>query len=309
MALSKPKNSKPSKEILRHSAELKKKKRIGSFVIFWILIVLVISGAGYLLYCPALAITKVSVEGARVMDSNNISDYVIQAISGKFWFVFPERNDLLYPARGIEAGLLKKFPRLAEATIDLTDRNSLVVSVKERDLDTVWCRGNEVTEAVASSTESEPAENDCYFADDRGLVFAPAPTFVGSVFVELHGGLASDPIGTNPLSESAYKIASGFAKTLPNVFNKTANSQYRFLAVNILDKDDYSAIVVDSSRTGDNIWQILIGSDTDANTLAGNLYTILESSAFRKDMLDHKNNISSIDLRYGKKVFYKFKDH
>jgi len=308
MALSKPKNSKLSKEILRHSAELKKKKRIGSFVIFWIMIVIVFSGAGYLLYCPALTITKVSVEGARVMDSNYISDYIVQAISGKFWYVFPQRNDLLYPARGLEVGLLKKFPRLAEATIDLADRNSLVVSVKERDFDTVWCRDSEVTELIASSTESELTDNDCYFADVHGMVFASAPTFVGSVFVELHGGLAGNPIGTSPLTESAYKIASGFAKILPNVFNKTANSQYRFLAINILDENDFSAIVVDSSRTGDNVWQIFIDGDDDANTLAGNLYTILESPAFRKDMLDHKNNLASIDLRYGKKVFYKFKN-
>jgi len=315
-----------TKEVLRHSETLKKKRRVGKLIILFILFIFLFWGLGYILYMPALFVQTVGVQGNSILDSKKIIDQVNQTLKGNYWYIFPKRSVFLYPKKNIKTDLLKIFPRLSAVEVGLGEWDALVIDVKERDSDIIWCKDKEPASVVmeksvevdtASSTLSSSTkpvileqlslDRDCYFADDNGFIFAPAPYFSNSVFIELSGFLADDPIMQTPLFGKSYMIVTHFAKNLVKVFNRTNNGQYRLIKVKILDKNSYEAIIADTSKTVDNDWKILFDEGDSVEDLTNNLYTVLNSDPFKKEMEKNKTGLALIDLRYGKKVFYKFK--
>lgn len=322
MSTLKKKSNKPTKEILKRSQTLIVKKRVGKFIILSILAILIISGLVYLLYLPALSVRSISIQGNNILDPKDLVAEVNQTLEGKYWYLFPKRSIFIYPKKVITVNLLKQFPRLSGVEIGLGEYDSIVVDVKERDSDSIWCKdyesprdvlGQIIEIEMASSSEiSSPAreqltDRDCYFSDDSGFIFAPAPYFSSSVFTELSGLLVEEPISSTPLSEESYAISSHFAKNLTKVFTKTENEKYRLIRVKIIDKNNYEAIVVDTTKLTDGEWKIFFDNDESAEELTNNLYTVLNSDPFKKGVMENKGGLASIDLRYGKKVFYKFK--
>jgi hypothetical protein len=319
------KSSKPTKEVLKRSQSLETKKRVGKIIIISVLAVLLLSGLGYLLYLPALSVRTVSVQGNSILDSEEIIGQVDQTLAGKYWQIFPKRSIFIYPKKVIITNLLQLFPRLATAEVGLGEWDSLVIDIKERDSDSIWCKSEKFFSSsqspdeinVASSSPVDDSESflltpdtqnqNCYFADDDGFIFAPAPYFSNSVFIELSGLLPDQPLAQKPLSTESYSILTHFAKSLSKIFNKTGNDKYRLIKVKILDQNNYEAIIADTSKVSDNEWVILFNNDSSAEELTNNLYTVLNSDPFTKEMLKNGGDLSSVDLRYGKKVFYKFK--
>ncbi|MCX6712975.1 MAG: hypothetical protein NTY66_02070 [Candidatus Vogelbacteria bacterium] len=295
------KNVSAKTELLEHSAALAKKKRAGKIVFLSVLFLLVVLGAGYLLVSSIFLIKNISVGGNTLVESAEISNYLIGALTGKYFYLFPKSSVFLYARKDLENGLLAKFPRLKNSVIELVDRNTIQVEVSERGTDAVWC-GKEM--ATASST----GETDrCYFADESGFVFAESPLFSGSSFIELRGSLPAEPIGNRPLPENTYRLVSRFARYLTEIFAKTAHDNYRLTAT-VIREGEYRAMIADSDRPEVGNWVVIFDNEESADEIAGNLFSIFESPAFRKEMLLHKNGLESIDLRNGKKVFYRFKD-
>lgn len=319
-------SNKPTREVLKRSEALKVKKRLGKFVIFSIAVIILVSALVYVLYIPALSVRAILVQGNDILDSEDITASIEQTIGGKYFFIFPKKSIFIYPKETIITDLKKQFPRLLTVDVGIGEYDSLIVDVKERESDSIWCQDgqsprdvlgqvieSEVSaSATASTTETVSfAQNEttqgCYFSDDTGYIFAPAPYFSNSVFMELSGFLSEQPISTVPLSGSSYEITTHFAKNLAKIFNKTDNDQYRLIRVEIIDKNNYQAILADTSKPGDYQWKIFFDNDESAEELTNNLYTVLNSDPFKKEMTANKGNLASIDLRYGKKVFYKFK--
>jgi hypothetical protein len=312
------KSTKPTKEILKRSQTLKVKKQVGKVVIISVLVILLISGLIYTTYIKALSVRSVSVQGNDILESEDIISQVNKGIDGKYWYVFPKKSIFIYPQKTLEVDLLKLFPRLSSVDIGLGEWDSLIVDVRERDSDTIWCKDSESPKDVlgnpieefSSSTEPVPGDPDqnCFFSDDEGFIFAPAPYFSNSVFTELSGMLEEQPLAKKYLSNSSYDVVTHFAKNLAKIFAKNGEEKHRLIRVKIIDKNNYEAILADTSKEKDNEWKIFFDNDDTAEDLANNLITILDSEPFKKEMLKNKGNLASIDLRYGKKVFYKFKD-
>jgi hypothetical protein len=299
------------KELLERSSERKKRKRVGR-LIFWIFIFLLLTGiASYILVSPALAIRSIAVQGNSVLEDGEISGFITEATAGRYLYFFPKSSILLYPREQIEKSLLEKFPRLLSAQLSLADWDAVLANVKERDTDAIWCSRAGTSDNVSASSSvsgtSSPAESaDCYFTDQGGYIFAPAPTFTGSAFIELRGSLKEPAIGGRPLSERSYGVVSRFARYLPEIFKKTVHDNYRLLYVRIIDGQRFEAEIADTGSALGS-WKIVFDGEENADIIAENLFSIIESPAFKKDMIDHKSALDSIDLRYGKKIYYKFK--
>ena len=109
-----------------------------------------------------------------------------------------------------------------------------------------------------------------------------------------------------PLSGQSYSIVTHLAKNLTKIFDQTDNGKYRLIKVNIIDQNNYEGLIADTSINSD--WKIFFNNNYSAEELTSNLYTILNSEPFKKEFAVNRGNLASIDLRYGKKVFYKFKN-
>ena len=163
---------------------LKKKKRrvflnkillaiLGFLAIFFLL--------AYLSRNQGLNISSVEITGNVITDTSAIRDIVEQNISGKYLWLFPKTNILFYPKGAIRKDLSDNFKRLEDITFFVQDRKILKVSLSERKGLYIWCGG--------LVPEDSSADNQCYFMDKDGYVFAEAPFFSGDVYFKFYGSL------------------------------------------------------------------------------------------------------------------------
>lgn len=313
----KVKIKKPHKEALRHSQSLKKKKRVGMFILISFLSTAALAGAIYLFYWPAITIQTILVQGNNIIDSQDLSHFVEEELKGNYWLIFPKKSILVYPRQKIEKDLLSQFPRLNGASLSLSDWSSLVLDVSERDTDTIWCSEskNDTPDSGAENSSSTPSsgegnslpgiENGCYFADNQGFIFARSPQYWGSVFTEIYGLLPPNPIGSQPLTPPQYSVVVNFAKNLTKIFDRANLTNFRLIKIQLISQTEYHAVIWDSDLRSE--WLILFDSDGNPEMLTSNLYSVLSSRPFLADLSGNKAGLESIDLRYGNRVFYRFK--
>ncbi len=317
--------NKPTKEVLKRSENLKTKKRVGKIVIFLVITGIILSGLIYLLYLPALSIRSIFIQGNDILNTKDIESSIEETLAGKYFYFFPKKSILIYPAKTISEKLEQQFPRILSLEVGVGDYDSLVVNIKERDSDVIWCKDDNLPHDVLGQTieddslsSSSPKQifterenlssQNCYFSDNMGFIFAPAPYFSNNVFLELSGFLADEPLATKPLPLSSYTVVTHFAKNLAKIFAKTDYNEYRLIKIAILDNNNYEALIADTSDPDNGRWKIFFDNDDSAEDLTSNLFTILNSDPFKKEMTLKKGKLASIDLRYGKKVFYRFKE-
>lgn len=305
MSAAKPvRTSKASKEVLKRSQTLKKKKKVGKIFIIFVLILLFLAGVIYLLYARSLSINTIIVQGNNVLETDELSVAVKESIRGKYWYLFPRTSIFIYPRSEITSKLLNDFPRLATVEVGVNDWDSLIVDVDERSSDSVWCQNySNLIDGLASPTSD--LEN-CYFADSNGFIFAVAPYFSNSVFLRLSGFLPVQPIGKVILPKDSYQTITNFSRSLVTIFSKTNYTNFRLTNIRIIDKNNYEASIINTAQNNDE-WSLFFDSDENAEKLAGNLYTTLASDSFKQDYEENQGGLESIDLRYNPKVFYKFK--
>ena len=297
--------NKASKEVLKRSQSLKKKKKVGKIFIIFILVLLFFAVIVYLLYAKGLSINTIVVQGNNVLESDELAVPIEESLHSKYWYLFPRKSIFIYPQSEITSKLLHDFPRLATVEVGVSDWDSLIVDVDERSSDSVWCQNDSIL-IDSLSLSADPSEN-CYFADSNGFIFAVAPYFSNSVFLRLSGFLPEQPIGKYVLSKDSYRIITNFTRSLVAIFSKTKYSNFRLTNIKIIDQNNYEAKIIDTTRNDSSGWSLFFDSDENSEKLAGNLYATLASDSFKQDYEQNKGNLESIDLRYNPKVFYKFK--
>jgi len=304
------KTYKPAREVLKRSTELKKKKTIGKIILLVVVFLIIVGGIIYAFYSSNFEIKEIEVSGYEVLAEDDLQDWINQELSGNYLWVFSKRNIFLYPKRHLIQGLLANFPRLSGVEVNLNSWNRLSVHITERDVRTVWCDSyDKLVSEVSSSTSAITDWRQCFFADEKGVVFAEAPYFSDNIFVELDGLLPERPLGDQPLPLSKYQQVVRLADNLPKVFFQTGNNHYRLKNITLLDESNYAALIIDqtNSSSTSSTWAIYFNYELSADELASNLFSVLNSSSFKKDFQDSDGKIYRIDLRYGQKVFYEFK--
>jgi len=146
---------------------------------------------------------------------------------------------------------------------------------------------------AASSTDTTTDLSDCYFANDRGYVFAEAPTYAGYPFVAIVAqsiGRTSErsPVGTYALDAARYQSIQTFVALL-------REDGFHTHAVELLPDHDVRI------KT-DQPWDILWTTTKDPVESTKNLQLVLRSI---KSDGGEKAQIHFIDLRFGNKIFYK----
>jgi len=194
-------------------------------------------------------------------------------------------NVFIYPRSGIKEALLEEFRRIEEVQVSVKDLEELEVVIEERKPNSLWC---------GESLENSSNEK-CYFIDLDGLIYSEAPNFSGNVFLGVYGEIenALDPIGEHFLTVSKYKNYKFFENSL---------SQYDLGPI-ILNKVDNGDLEIYLKSGG----KILYNSEQDIVRLSENIGSILKDSGFKEDLNRSDQELEYIDLRFGNKVYYKFK--
>lgn len=253
-----------------------------------ILLFIFLAIAAAVIYLPPLTITKVEVEGARIVRAEALEIAAEDFLTGKEWFILPRAHVWLYPRAELEVELLKQFPRLLSVHLETKWSGTLKVMVEERTPQLLYC-------ALSSP---------CYFIDQNGVAYTKAPTFSPGVFLEWRASSTAVAIPTTVSSAAEVRRLLDVKRVILSAFY--------LLNLNYLDINHFTATpdrdfvftIEGSGASSTAPWEIMVDAETPALVLGNNLHAALtailnESPAQALPALEY------VDLRFGKKVFYK----
>ena len=282
------------REILRRSQERRKKRRIAKLV-FWLLLFGLIFYLSILFFSwSALCLEKVKVEGNYTVSSEAITNRAKELLAGKYLGLYSRDHVLLWPKTSIEAGLAQSFPRLKNIELRTLDRETLLVKVDERIPVFSWCH----------NTDENGNPSNCQLVDKTGHSCGSSPIFSESVYPVLSGDFVSGSSTDQLLSTTTFPELATFVLGLREELRAEAKPLGLYRIV-FLGDDDYAALVALNGET-DNPWRVVFNIKTPAADLINNFLMVFKSDLFRGELQKNDWELDYIDLRFGKKIFYKF---
>ena len=294
-----------SPRILEIKKKKRKVKRRKLFLIIFLL-ALFLAGLCYLSRWQKINISEIKISGNKVIETATIESIVKNDLSGYYLKVIPKTNFLLYPGGRIKSDLARTFKRLGNINLSVKDFRTLEVDVSERTALYTWCGDTFFNPENGDSFPSPEAggsntEEKCYFMDENGYVFDKAPYFSGEVYLKFYGYTSShneDPLGSYYFKPDFGKLVS-FRDTL-------AKAGLKISSFYVKDNGDIG-VFLSSSSPGTIGPEIIFKSDADFEKIAENLQTVLATDPIQSDFKNKYSSLLYIDLRFGDKVYYKFK--
>ncbi len=279
--------------------ELKRKKNKilrKKILIYLSIFVAILIGLSFLSKWQKLNIIDIQISGNKVIETNLIEEVAKEKISGDYLYFFPKTNFLLYPRTQIEESLALKFKRLTDISVKVINPQKLEISVSERIPLYTYCG----LTPPDTSDEKAVHEQKCYFLDKEGYIFDEAPYFSGEVYLKLYGVVSGD--GENP--SGSYFFQTNFSKliTLKDNLDKIKIKPSAFF---IEDNGDMHILL--SSGVLKKGPEILLKADADFEKVVENLQSILSTEPLQSDFKSKYSSLLYIDLRFGNKVYYKFR--
>lgn len=271
--------------IKRFSKDSPKKRKKSFWIIISILLIIIfIIALSFLVNYKKFNISKINIYGADMLDQKAILENIENSLSGKYYILFSKRNFLIYPKEQVYKNLYNQFPVLSSVESYVTESNTLQVDLKLRKAFALWCQRYDDRDFPK-----------CFFLDDNGFVFSPAPDFSGDAYLKYFGFLPfGDPVGSNFLnSPQSFKNLSDF--------------------INKLKKIGISPLYTEASTTSsfeiniDKDSKILFNLDYDLNQTFDRLSVFINSKEWLSENLK-LTDLEYLDLRFGNKVFYKLKN-
>ena len=255
-------------------------------------LIFALAGAvSYVAHVPRLNVQSFVVDGVAHMVPETIETYAFDMIHDDAFHFFPPSNIFLYGPKRLEERIVEHFPRIKEAHVKKESLFSTTVhiNVKEREPFAKWCRGGGIETAVSSSTPRE-----CYVLDDGGFIFARTDGAENSATSYVFsGGVASSTAGGSLVGQL---FAPSRMDGILALLQLLQESGFRPIGAEVENTQDFS-IPLESS------FSIKVPFDAHAEDLIKNLMLVLESERLK----GRETDIEYIDLRFGNKVYFKFK--
>lgn len=276
--------------------ELKKSRRkllINKILLSVLALLVIFSSLAYISRLAGLNISSVEITGNKVIDTETIKTIVEKEIQGKYWWFFPKTNILFYPKNNIKNELSNKFKRLKDINFSIRDRKVLIVSMAERVGLYIWCG--------TALPETNTQEQKCYFLDKDGYIFDEAPYFSGEVYFKFYGETV---LNNDGIPSESYFFPDIFSKL--TLFKETLETMGLKPVASYVENNGNIKILLarKTSATGP---EIIFKADADFQKLAENLQAALTTEPLQSNFDKKYQSLLYIDLRFGNKVYYKFK--
>ena len=236
----------------------------------------------------ALQIEKISINGLSAIQEEDVDREIVSALSGSFAAgLIPYRFLLAAPAGAITACIKEKFPLISDVEVKKEFPNALAITVTERQLFGVLCNDYMSKEEVSV----EGKEIQCAYLDTNGIAYQKAPEAEGFLIMKVSTDAESIPLGESAVDFALMRRMIELNEKLPSAIGSP------ILGYQLLRNSPHELRAV--SKPG---FVLIMKEDGDMGTLLYVLKTVLE-----KEIGAKRSRLDYIDLRFGNKVFYKFK--
>ncbi len=277
--------------------EIKKRRKkilIRKIYIFTIGMVIIFVALIFISRIDKLNIGDIQIYGNKITETEQIKNIASEVIAGKYLALFPKSNLFLYPSNEINSALATKFKRLNNINISIKDNKILEINVDERKAVYAWCGQDPLTQTMPENASS------CYFTDDSGYIFDQAPYFSGDVYFKFYGQIDD---AVNPAGQ--YFSPNNFSR-LVSLKDMLEATHLKPVALYVVGDGDVK-IYLSNESTSLMGPEILFKMDADFKKLVENLQSALATEPFYSDFKKKYSSLLYIDLRFGNKVYYKFK--
>lgn len=265
------------KRLRRESRVLWRKRLIRRLMVFFVMCGGVLVGIGWLLFSSRFHINDIQVSAGKQTDSALIRDVVEHWLIGHMYHVIPKNTLLLLSTKDLKHEIISAFPTIRDATIIRRFPHTLQIDIIEYDAWGVLCYG-------------EPEK--CFWIDRDGTAFDNAPEFSGVIVPKIHDNRIQEyRLHRRYLSDKLMRLIAYFNE-------RAVSSNYLQSLQFIIDEKDATLRV--RTRTG---WDILLIESNDPEQAYKNL-----SLALNGEVKDRVAQLEYIDLRFGNRIFYKFRD-
>ena len=276
-------------EFKKKKNKILKRKIIVSFLGFLFFFIIIT----FLSKLERFNLNTINIVGNEVIETEKIEEIVKAKIKGNYYYLFPKTNFILYPKKNIEEDLKNKFKRIKEISVNDLNINTLEIKIEERVASHIYCG-----ESFKHFESLE--EEKCYFMDEDGFIFDDAPYFSGNVYLKFYGKTVTnegDPMGYY-FYQPIFKGLLSFKDNLEKIGIKP-------VIFYVQDDGDIKAYLpLSTSAVGP---EIRLKSDSDFEKIVENLQSVLTTEPLKTEFKEKYSSLLYIDLRFGNKVFYKFK--
>ena len=286
-----PKNVRgPKPRAYKSKIEARRNLSTRFIVVLSILLVLVVTE--FFLRDTRFLIKNVNVAGTDRVNAKDLASAASAKLDGNILWLLPRNNKFIFGEEDFAANLIKAHSRIESVELSYPERGTLKIEIAEKEDRHIWC-----------------GKWGCFYLDPEGLIFAEAPSFADGVFIKMHGPLydigtvldAHAPYGFRYLRSNEFEDVLFMIEGVYELGKRLSQLQ----GVGVLSVDVDTDGVVELFTTED--WLLRYNTSQDRELVLRNLIINLESYDVVKQ-LQAGERLEYIDLRFGNRVYTKYKD-
>jgi len=256
--------------------KIRKKKKFYKKKSFWLGIFsfFLLSGIFYLIFfSPIFQIKEIKILGAKRVSTDTLRNFIEGRANQRIFFLVT-RNIFLINSQEIEKNLLAEFPQLDQAALKKKLPEILEVQVKERESAAIFCQAE-----------------FCFFVDREGVIFEKISEERDNLLrIENHLLKDQPKLGQEIFEKKEME------KILEIKEKLNQDLKISLVAISKVSEDRLDAKIFKN-------WKIYFNLKENISEQIFNLRLLLEE----KIPQEKRENLEYIDLRFGNRVYYKFK--
>lgn len=244
--------------------------------------VLVLSaGVIYLMRLPSLQIRDVSFSGLEPVEEAAARERIGGILGGAYAALLPRSFYFLADAEEIAAELRAEFPQAKEIEVTKTFPGRLRVEMMRRPFWGIFCATPESTSAP-----------ECGYIDPTGFAYETAPQAIGGLILVVESDAERVTVGETVIEPVVMEQLSLLRDGLP----AAAGLEVAGFELRSRVPSEIRARVSDG-------FTLIFGRDEDFTNTLRVLKRVLDG-----EIKDKRGQLDYIDLRFGNKVFYKYRE-
>lgn len=257
------------------------------------------AGILYLLRLPYWRVETITITGGYAIQEAWVKKAVEGALEGNVAYLLPRAQIFLVDAKNLTIELKKKFPLAEFIDVKKIYPRKLAIAIRERTFWGIFCNGliddiSPLPHSASSTPAAQPVlpqAISCAYIDKNGFAYEKAPSSSGTLIMKIRSDISDFSLSSQVVDSSLMQKVSLFADILLKTVSESATGFEFFSKVP-------SEFRVVTSRG----YRIFVKKDDDFAKVAKTLKTVLD-----REIGARRARLSYIDMRFGNKVFYKFR--
>ena len=256
-------------------------------------------GAAYVMTLPALRLERLEIKGADLVSPAAIEAKAREVIRGEVWGFIPRDNFFFVSSELIERELRRYFPQLEKVNAAKRFPNRLMIKIEERQLWGIYCERQDSTRLRPSFAKATPGEqssggqaeppSSCFYLDTNGTAYEALAAFEGWLLPVIYSP-APPTLGQEAARPEMLEFYGQAQKAASSI-----NGQILTMTMSTTTPADVRLQLAEG-------WELWVTAERPTAEWLGVIKSVLE-----KEIGGRRSELDYVDLRFGNKVFYKYK--